>query len=354
MIKVLIVEDSPVTQQLLTNILDSDPEIKVVGVAHNGERAISIISDPDSSINPDVITMDIVMPGIGGLEATRKILEKKPIPIIIVSAHIKNSNRDRTFECLNAGAATVMKTPPGPGNKDYNKIASDFIEKIKLLSEIKIITRNQPSIRKKETGIVYEDVPMNRIISIVAIGASTGGPVAIKEILSVLPKDFPVPILITQHISEGFIRGFTDWLNYNTELTVQVAENNMLLTPGNVYLAPDNYHMGLVSGNRIILSSSDPINGLRPSVSYLFESIANDCPQKAVGIMLSGMGRDGAEELKLMRDRGAITIAQNEESSILFGMPNETIKLQGAQFILPSSDIAEKLLGLTSGKSDDG
>ncbi len=351
MVKVLIVEDSPVIQKLLEHILAADSEIEVVGIADTGERAIDFLNDSENGVLPDVITMDIVMPGIGGLETIRRIMERKPFPIIVVSSNLNRNEVDRTFDALNAGAITVLETPPGFSHPEHHKKANELIQKVKLLSGIKMVTRHAHLSNNKrmqhrpiQESLIRESAVKD--IKLVAIGASTGGPVAIKEILSRLTIDFPVPVLIIQHIAEGFSQGLAAWLDHHTPLHVQLADQYEKIYPRNVYMAPDNFHMGIVDYDQIFLKRDDFVNGLRPSVSYLFRSIADVCAEKTIGVLLSGMGADGSEELKLLKDRGAVTIAQDEESSVVFGMPGKSIEIGGAQFVLSPEEIAGKITSL--------
>jgi two-component system chemotaxis response regulator CheB len=187
-------------------------------------------------------------------------------------------------------------------------------------------------------------------VKLVAIGASTGGPLVLQTILSDLPADFSAPILVVQHIAPGFIRGFADWLGRSTKLPVRIAVSSERLVPGQVYLAPDGFQMGVLASGRISLTTDEPENGLRPSVACLFRSVANAFGQNAIGVLLTGMGKDGAEELRLMKENGSITLAQDEESSVVYGMPGEAIRLGGVSYVLPSSRIAAALMTLVQGR----
>jgi two-component system chemotaxis response regulator CheB len=191
-------------------------------------------------------------------------------------------------------------------------------------------------------------------IWVAAIGASTGGPVVLQTILSRLPQHYPIPLLLVQHMAPGFVQGFIEWLAQSTPLPIHVASQGESLLPGHVYVAPDGWHMGVASGGRVMLSQEPPENGARPSVSVLFRSVAKVFGKHAVGVLLTGMGRDGAEELKSLKDRGAVTIAQDEDSSTVHGMPGAAIKLEAATYVLPPQGIAEVLKRLVTnrGKHD--
>ena len=338
MIKVLIVEDSRVTQDFLTHILTSDPAVQVVGIVNNGAEALAAVKER----RPDIITMDIHMPKMDGYEATRAIMASQPTPIVIVSASTSATGDASTFRAMEAGALAVLLLPPGMGHPGYAAAAQELIQTVKLMSEIKVVRRFA---RPAATGLVAAPKETPKI-QIVAIGASTGGPPALQRILAVLPKDLAVPVLIVQHISAGFTVGFVEWLGGASGFPVHLATHGAYPLPGHGYVAPDGLHMGVASGLRIVLSDQAPENGLRPSVAYLFRSVAQVSGPRAVGVLLTGMGRDGAEELKAMKAMGAITIAQDEASSVVHGMPGEAIKLGAAMYILPPEGIAAMLTSL--------
>lgn len=346
MIKVLIVEDSPVVQALLNHILSSDPEIQVIGTANNGAEALKLITQ----MKPDVITMDIHMPKMNGYEVTRRIVETHPVPIVIVSASYKPEDLDKTFRALEAGAVAAVEKPAGMGHPDFEDMAKRLVETVKLMSEVKVV-RRWSRLRQAETAAsrpVLESKQTPADIKCVAIGASTGGPPVLQIILSGLSRDFSAPVLIVQHIAAGFLQGLAAWLGQATGLPVHIASHGEYFLPGHVYFAPDGFQMGVESRGRIALSKEEPDNGLRPSVSHLFRSVAKVYGPYAVGVLLTGMGNDGAEELKLMKDKGAVTIAQDKDSSVVHGMPGEAIKLGAATHVLPPDRIAVTLTRLIS------
>ena len=353
MIKVLVVEDSPVIQDLLVYTINSDPLLIVVGTAKDGEEAIKMVDE----VRPDVITMDIHMPKMDGITTTRKIMETIPTPIIIVSSTFINGEVSRTFHAMEAGALAILHRPSGIGHPDFQATSFELINTIKLMSEIKVVRRwpryqkqsDSKTLRSTLTDITFQEKRIEKgAYQVIAIGASTGGPVVLQTILSGLGKEFPVPILIVQHIAKGFLQGFTEWLSLSCELPIHVAAHRELLTPGNVYVAPDGFHMGVDSSKRLILSKDEPEYSLRPAVSFLFRSVANAYGSNSIGVLLTGMGKDGAKELKTMKDAGAVTIAQNAESSVVHGMPGEAILLDAATHILPPEKIITTLKMLTS------
>ncbi len=348
MIKLLIVEDSAVVREFLVHIFRSDPEIEVVGTARNGEEALEVVERN----RPDVITMDVNMPRMNGLEATRKIMETHPTPIVIVSGSYDPQELTTTFRALEIGALAVVPRPVGIGHPDHEASARELVQTVKLMSEVKVVRRWARPRREEIAPLVPPKTRINQIpaeVKLVAVGASTGGPVVLQTVLSGLPKkDFPAPVLIAQHMASGFVHGFVEWLAQSSGFPVHVAADGETLLPGCAYVAPDGFHMGVKTGNRIALSQDAPENGLRASGSYLFRSVANVYGQSAVGVLLTGMGKDGAEELKLMKDRGALTIAQDEESSVVHGMPGEAIHLDAAMYVLPPERIAAMLANIAS------
>ncbi|WP_413900156.1 chemotaxis-specific protein-glutamate methyltransferase CheB [Rhodoferax sp.] len=341
-IKVLVVEDSPVVREFLIHVLSADPGIRVIGTAHNGEEALDAVR----RYQPDVITMDIHMPKMNGLEATRRIMETDPRPIVIVSGSYDPGEIATTFEAMEAGALAVLSRPAGVGHADYDASARELVQMVKLMSEVKVV-RRWPRVRRDvpapvKTGLAHAPAQ----IRVVAIGASTGGPPVLHTILSGLPKDFPAPILIVQHMAAGFIQGFAEWLAHSSPLPIHVATHGEFLLPGHVYMAPDAFQMKVERGGKINLTRDEPENGLRPSVACLFRSVAEVYASDAVAGLLSGMGRDGAEQLKRLKEQGAVTFAQDKDSSVVHGMPGEAIKLDAVMLVLPPENIAPMLINL--------
>jgi len=351
MIKVLIVEDSAVVRQHLKNILEEDGGIRVVGMAENGEESLKFVQKQ----KPDVITMDINMPGMNGLDATRRIMETHPVPIVIVSASFDSSDVDKSFRAMEAGALAIVEKPLGEGHSDYDSASKTLVQTVKLMSEVKVVKRWTKSRFPRTTDIVTSEVVSGQMpnnIKAVVIGASTGGPPVLQTILSGLPREFPVPILVVQHIARGFLEGMVAWLGQTTSLPIHTAAYGDRPLPGHVYFAPDNFHME-IRGNRIVLNKDKPEYGIRPSVSHLFRSAANVFGENTIGVLLTGMGKDGAEELKMMKEKGAVTIVQDEESSVVYGMPGEALRLDAAIYVLPPHKMAPALKSLTNGGCKD-
>lgn len=344
MINVLVVEDSPVVREFLVQVLSSDPEICVVGSARNGEEALEAVE----SKKPDVITMDVHMPKMNGVEATRTIMQTRPTPIVVVSGSTGSPEAARAFRALEAGALAVVQKPSGIGHPDHAQAVAKLVETVKLMSEVKVVRRWSHPRPKPAVPPVPEGRlgPAPAGVQLVAIGASTGGPQALRTILSGLPKDFPAPVLVVQHMTPGFTEAFVEWLGGFSPLPVHTGKQGEAVLPGQIYVAPDGVQMKVMNGGKLSLTTDDPENGHRPSVSCLFRAVAEVYSQNAVGILLTGMGKDGAEELKLMRDIGAITIAQDRESSIVYGMPGEAAELGAAIHILSPDQMPALLIVL--------
>jgi len=346
-ISVLIVEDSAVVRDLLISILDSDPQIRVVGAVESGEEALT----EAKRLHPDLITMDVILPGMDGLEATRRIMEEVPTPILIVSAAWVSTEVEKTFRAIEAGALAVLEKPSAT-SAGIDVRARELIRAVKVMSEVKVVRRWARNSREEVPRIVMDDLDVGKVVQqrfdVVAIGASTGGPTVLKTVLSGLPENFQAPILIVQHMTQGFIGGFADWLSRASHYPVSVAVNGQEIRPGHAYVAPDGLHMGVNGFGKIALTRGEPDHGLRPSVSHLFRSVLRAYGKNAVGVLLTGMGRDGAHELKAMKDKGVPTIAQSRESSVVFGMPGEAIGMNAASYILPPEKIARMLKKLNA------
>ncbi|MBI5658270.1 MAG: chemotaxis-specific protein-glutamate methyltransferase CheB [Nitrosomonadales bacterium] len=343
-IKVLVVEDSAVAREMIVHILDAAPGIRVIGTASNGEEAF----DAARQMRPDVITMDICMPGADGLETTLRIMEAHPAPIVIVSGSVSPHDVAMTFRATEAGALAALPLPTNA------VAASELVQAVRLMSEVRVV-RRWPKTRSKnppapplENGLVRRAAAAE--IRVVALGASTGGPPVLKTILSGLPGNFPAPVLVVQHMSAGFSAGFVEWLSQSSALPVRLAAHGEPLVSPQVYVAPDDYQMQVKNGGRIALARSSLENGMRPSVSCLFRSVAEVYGCHAAAGLLTGMGRDGADELKLLRESGAVTFAQDKESSVVHGMPGEAVRLDAAMFVLGPQEISPLLVKLAGGR----
>ena len=353
MIKVLITEDSPVVRGYLKYILGSDPDIQVVGTAQDGEEAVRMVEIH----KPDVVTMDIHMPKMDGFEATRKIMESNPVPIVIVSASWNPEEVDKTFRTMEAGAVAALEKPRGMGHPNSESSVKELIQTVKLMSEVRVVRRwsknksGKPAVPEQAKSAEADEPVSIRLDSqLLAIGASTGGPIVLQTLLANLPKDFPLPVVIVQHIALGFLAGLRDWLGRGSAMPVHIAEDKQQLNPGHVYLAPDGFQMGVDRYRKVALRKDVLNYTLCPSVSYMFHTVAESFGDKAICVLLTGMGKDGSEEMKLIKDKGAVTIAQDQDSSVVHGMPGEAIKLGGATYVLSPEKIASKVTELVMGR----
>jgi two-component system chemotaxis response regulator CheB len=335
-IRVLLAEDSAVTRAYLTYLLEEDDAIEVVGTAKDGEEAVELAA----ALRPDVILMDVHMPKLDGFEATRKIMEVTPTPIVMATASSSQSETRGGFEALEAGALILLAKPPALWDEGHDEAATELLRTLKLMAEVKVVRRR---ILNGVAQHPSERFNRPREPRVVAIGASTGGPQALAEILAALPGPLGIPVVLVQHITDGFIDGFVEWLGTRTAMEVTVATHGVQLRPATMYVAGSGRHMTLTRDGRISLESGPPVNGFCPSISRLFGSVAAVCGREAIGILLTGMGRDGADGLRAMRDAGALTIAQDEASSVIFGMPGEAVRLKAACEVLAPRAIAEAL-----------
>ncbi|HEV2674431.1 MAG TPA: chemotaxis-specific protein-glutamate methyltransferase CheB [Aliidongia sp.] len=335
----LVAEDSPTLRDFLVNILSAEADIQVVATAVDGVQAVEAVG----RLKPDVVTMDIHMPRLNGFEATRRIMETHPVPIVIVSSTMSDQVA-ATFRAIEAGALAFVSRPHGIGHPDRASSAAELVQTVRLMAEVKVVRRwPKPEAIKPRTGpLAAPNISHRPGAKIVAIGASTGGPIAFQTILAGLPPDFSAPLLVVQHISPGFVHGFVEWLGASSPLPVHLAQPGDRPLAGHVYLAPDGAHMG-IGADRIQLTAGAPENGIRPAISYLFRSVARAFGANTAGVLLSGMGADGAVELKQLKDIGAVTIAQSKESSVVHGMPGVAIGLGGATHVLGPEEIAALL-----------
>jgi two-component system chemotaxis response regulator CheB len=347
-LRVLVVEDSLTIRRRLCEILAADPELDVIGEAEDGKRAIELCE----ALRPDVLTLDIVMPVMSGLTATEYIMAYMPTPILIVSASTNRGDLFKTYDALAAGAIDVLEKPTvddADGTWERR-----FIAALKLIARIKVIThprarlsgtqRTVPAIQPDPPPPApmsqYRALQQARPYGVLAIGASTGGPAAIVQVLRALPRGLPVPVLFVLHIDEPFGAAFAEWLDSQTPHRVSYAHDRESIDSlrGQVIMAPPGRHL-TVSGGRIRLSTEAPRHSCRPSVDVLFESLAVDRGAEVLACLLTGMGRDGAAGLLAIRRAGGFTVAQDESTSVVYGMPREAALLGAAQRVLPLDQI---------------
>lgn len=342
-IKVLIVEDTLVAQKLLKGLILSDNRFELTGIAENGKQANDFVK----KMKPDVVSMDIIMPIMDGVEATRKIMQENPLPIVIVSSFYHSSEVGMLMEVLEAGAVAILPRPYGPGHSKYSQTARQYLNTLKLMSEVKVVRRKEKNIPKPIQTSAFNNHLSEKTnthkFQALAIGASAGGPQGISLILSGLPINFPLPVFIVQHIDYHFAEGFVTWLNTFSKLPVSIAINGEKILPGHVYLPPGDHHLIVTNNRTIAITKDEPIKGLRPSVDLLFKSIAQVYGKNSIAVLLSGMGKDGALELKTLYDIGAYTIAQDEKSCLVFGMPAEAVKIGAVCKLLSPENIIKEI-----------
>ncbi|HSD18635.1 MAG TPA: chemotaxis-specific protein-glutamate methyltransferase CheB [Anaeromyxobacter sp.] len=335
-IRVLVVEDSLTVRKRLVEVLSSDPELMVVGEAEDGRRGIELCQ----RIRPDVVTLDMMMPVMTGVAAAEYIMAYCPTPILVVSASTNRGELFRTYDALAAGAIDVLDKPVG--TEPDGEWEERLRRTVKLVSKIKVITHPRARLALSRPGA--PSVPSVESVgrtSLVAIGGSTGSPGAIVEILHRLPPDFPHAILLVVHINEPFGAAFADWLDGLSPVRVRYARDGERLSErgrATVLMAPPGRHL-VVERGALRLENGPERHSCKPSVDVLFESVARDCGAEALACLLTGMGRDGAQGLLSIRRAGGATIAQDEATSVVFGMPREAILLGAAQRVLPVHEI---------------
>ena len=334
-VRVLVVDDSPSCLQLLVELLSADRRLVVVGTAADGEEAVR----EAARLKPDVITMDIHLPGVDGFVATRQIMETCPTRIVMVTASSFPNEIAHSFTALESGALTVLAKPPGPGHPLFEPTRDELLRTVALMAEVPVVRRWPAAGARPAPRIA----PLPGEVRLVAIGASTGGPIVLQTLLSRLRPGFGAPIVIVQHISLGFSEGLVQWLVASTGFPVRMASHDAVLEPGVAYVAPDGVHTTVDPAGRIVLGDGPKDHGFRPSVASLFRSAAQSFGPRAVGVLLTGMGQDGARELKLMRDAGAVTLVQDADSAVINGMPGEAVRLGAAVHVLPPDTMAATL-----------
>jgi two-component system chemotaxis response regulator CheB len=340
-IRVLIVEDSPLIANILTLMLQDANDVEIIGRAEDGAEGARMAA----RLIPDVITMDIRMPRMDGLEATRKIMQTCPTPIVVVANSVQDTDFNISFKAIEAGALTVVEKPRGLTNSDFTAIQNQLISAVRMVAGVKVVARwpSAPTL-KAPHGLPH--ALQNRQFEVVAIAASTGGPGVIKQILSQLPENFAIPIVVVQHITTGFSDQMAAWLNSEVKLKVAVAKMGDRLEAGRVLVAPSDRHMLVTPARLIAVMDSPPVRGQRPSAEHLFLSLSQSCRAATLGIVLTGMGDDGADGIQKLGKTGAYIIAQNEETSVVFGMPAEAIRRGVVDEVLSPDEIARTLLAL--------
>jgi len=346
-IRVLVVDDSPTSRLLLVEILSADEGIEVVGQAADGFEAVEMVK----RLRPDIVTMDVQMPRLDGFAATKRIMVESPTPILITTS-VDPRALSVSLEAVRMGALAVQAKPGDPRAPGFDEEARDLVRQVKAMSRVKVVRHHDreparaPAAHAASAAVLH-DVPAE----VVAIAASTGGPAALHRILTTLPADFPVPILVVQHMSRGFGPGFAGWLDKASPLRVKMAEEGEALRPATVYVAVDDHHLCLSASRRIHLSTDPAVGGFRPSATVLFESVATAFGGNAVAVILTGMGRDGVDGLRAIRRAGGRTVAESEATAVIYGMPAAAVHAGLADFILPLDEVCAAVAGLLAGRA---
>ena len=344
-IRVLIVDDSVLARDLIKAILSTDSQIVIAGEANNGAEAIAMAA----ALRPDIITMDIEMPVMNGLDAIEQIMANNAMPILVVSSL---GDAHTAYSAISRGALDLIQKP------DVNlEDAMEFISKVKLLSRVKVLThlkgRHPKPEKQRDLSFIaaVKSINVPQSNRVVAVASSTGGPDALSVMLSGLPETFPCPVLIAQHISDGFVPGMVDWFRKITRMQVKMGANGDELKPGHAYISPSEMHMTVGAGGRIALVERQPSDIFRPSCDRLLMSVAEVFGKRGVGVILTGMGNDGVLGMQRIKQAGGITVAQDEKTSVVFGMPRVAIEAGCIEKVLPIQAIAGALVDIASSQS---
>jgi two-component system chemotaxis response regulator CheB len=337
-VRVLIVDDSPVARAVLKDVLESDAEIQVVGMAATGYEAVEMTA----TLRPDVVTMDLVMPGMDGMKATEEIMAHHPTPILFLSAFVGTAGVATRSDVLAAGALDVVEKPSTMPDPQWESETDALVRKVKSLARVPVV-RHMRRRRSERSRLVAE---ARRAMQVVAIGASTGGPKVLEDVLSSLPAGYGSAVIVIQHMADAFIDQMVATLRRRCPLAIKIAETGDRLLPGTVLIAPPAVHLMVLPGGRILIDAGAPVGGFRPSIDVTFAALARIYGSRACGVLLTGMGADGASGLLAIRDAGGTTLVQDEASCAVFGMPRAAIERGAAQHVLPPSGLARHLLSL--------
>lgn len=334
-LRVLIADDSATARYLLSSLCRADSSLELVGEARDGQEAV----DLTLRLHPDIVVMDVHMPVLDGFAATRQIMESRPTPVLAVTATHKPDDVAMAMASIEAGAVSVMQKPAGLDDPHPTHGATAFRRRVRNLAGVRVIRRykRRPPRPEAATGQSPWDG------AAVGIAASTGGPMALRDVLRALPADFPVPIAVVQHIAHGFLDGFAQWLATDLPLAVKVARQGEPFTAGAVYLAPDDHHLIVTAKGTLRLETGPPMNGFRPSASALFSSMAAAYGSHAVGVVLTGMGSDGLVGLQKLRDAGGCVLAQDPATAVAPSMPEVVISAGAAHIVAPLDTLATHL-----------
>lgn len=342
-VRVLIVDDSRTSRVLLTELLDSDPHIEVVGEAEDGRDALGQVK----ALRPSLVVMDVRMRGMDGFAATEQIMATHPTPVVVVTAGHDARDVEMGVRALRAGALTILPKPGGPGTPNFQAEAAHLRSLVRALADVRVVRRRSrsqppPSAPLSLSGQVRPQV------AAVGVAVSTGGPPALLGFLTALPADLAAPVLVVQHIADGFIGGLATWLSAGTGREVTVAVDGERLQPGRVYLAPDNRHLEVSARGNARVVDGSPVRGFRPSATALLRSLADVYGEQAAAVVLTGMGTDGLDGARAVDAAGGLVLAQDEATSTVFGMPKAVIDAGLAREVGSAADLAHALAPLLS------
>ena len=344
MIRVLIADDSLLTRAVLCDLLARDSGIQIVAEVGDGRAAV----EQTARLKPDLVIMDVMMPVMDGIEATAEIMANSPVPILMLSANTDPNDSRSAFSAIRLGALDVMAKPAGITTDAFAALADQLIAKVRSLSRIRVMHHFRPKRQAVVPTVVPHAAAGKR--RILAIGASTGGPKVVMQLLKELPADFAATVLVVQHIADGFAAGFAEWLDRESALAVALAREGEALSPGRVLIAPNGVHLTVNGGRRVALCETAPLHNCRPAVDALFQSLAAvRLGGETVGVILTGMGTDGAAGLLALKQQGAFTVAQDEASCAVFGMPKVAIECGAVDRVLPIADIVKTIHPLFTG-----
>lgn len=351
-IRVMIVEDSDVVRMLLEEIISRDSRLEVVASVSSAEEGLRLLH----KVAPDVISLDIRLPGMNGFQATKRIMSEKPTPIVVVSASVEKEDLKVSMNALKAGALTIVEKPVGTTRADYREMADRLCTQLSIMSAVKVVRQRRPRVPAtvvRPSGPQTYRIQKDGAFRVLGIAASTGGPNALEKLLGGLPADFPLPILVVQHITSSFLEGFAAWLDDVCPFAAAVARDGEVPVAGKVYVAPAESHLQVRAG-RIWLDSGPPVSNQRPSGTVLFESLAREFGSGAVGVLLTGMGDDGAKGLSELRAAGGYTITEDESTAVVYGMPQAAVRLGASCESLPLHEIAARVLELITDSGQEG
>lgn len=341
-IRVLVVDDSALMRKVISDMLNEDPDIEVIGTARDGYDAIKKIHE----LKPDVVTLDIEMPKLDGINTLGYIMSETPLPVIMLSSYTREG-AEATLRALEYGAFDFVPKPSGPISLDIRRVKEELIAKIKVayradLSRLKfLLPRRERKIEK------VEKIPVAKVNAVVAIASSTGGPRALQEVIPKLPSDIKASILIVQHMPKGFTKSLAERLDSLSQIDVKEAKEDDVLREGLALIAPGDYHMVVKRGEDgvvVKLNQDPPLWGVRPAADIMMLSVAEVFKNRVVGVVLTGMGRDGANGLKKIKEYGGITIAEDKSTCVVFGMPKVAIEEGAVKMVAPLNEIADKIM----------